>query len=79
MNVGNACTCEERKQPLIPPAGSNQPPRQWAVCKRHGNHSAFNGYHWTPSDYSSVHCLRCKAIWRTKAGYVALLPDAPLL
>jgi hypothetical protein len=50
----------------------------WRVVQRHGNASAFNGYHWTPSDYS---CLRCTAegcgrVWRTKAAYVEGVPDA---
>jgi hypothetical protein len=38
------------------------------------NHSAFNGYRRTPSDYSEVACLGslggCGARWRTKAAYV---------
>lgn len=36
------------------------------------NHSAFNGYHYTPSDYSLVRCTRpgCIGLWRTKAAYV---------
>lgn len=51
-----------------------------AVVARNCNHSAFNGYHWTPSDYSLLVCMatpRCRAIWRTKAAYVDLLPNAP--
>ena len=34
------------------------------------NHSAFNGYHWTASDYSAVQCQSCQWWWRTKAKYV---------
>jgi hypothetical protein len=49
----------------------------WAVMVRNANYSAFNGYHYTPSDYSLVHCGTCDASWRTKAGYVSTLPDAP--
>lgn len=45
------------------------------VIARHGNSSAFNGYHWTPSDYSHVLCLDTKLHWRTKAQYVETLPD----
>jgi hypothetical protein len=41
------------------------------------NYSAFNGYHFTPSDYSAVQCLTCGASWRTKAKYVSDLPDIP--
>lgn len=39
-----------------------------------GNYSAFNGYRFTPSDYSAVSCTRCGAVWRTNAGWVELLP-----
>lgn len=40
------------------------------------NYSAFNGYHYTPSDYSEVRCTRPGYIgrWRTKAAYVEGLP-----
>jgi hypothetical protein len=48
----------------------------WAVIVRNGNYSAFNGYRFTPSDYSLVKCRSCGAHWRTRAGYVATLPDA---
>lgn len=36
----------------------------------HGNYSAFNGYQFTPSDYSAIRCESCGAYWRTKAAYV---------
>jgi hypothetical protein len=49
----------------------------WAVIVRNGNYSAFSGYRFTPSAYSSVRCGTCHRVWRTKAGYVAGLPDAP--
>lgn len=48
----------------------------WAVVVRYGNYSAFNGYCFTPSAYSLVKCRACDAHWRTRAGYVAALPDA---
>lgn len=48
----------------------------WAVTQRRCNHSAFNGYHRTPSAYSEVRCGKCRARWRTRAAYVATLPDA---
>ena len=48
-----------------------------AVLTRMGNYSAFNGYRWTPSDYSQVACTDCGATWRTKAAYVDTLPDRP--
>jgi hypothetical protein len=53
---------------------------RWVVLQRNGNCSAFNGYHWTPSDYSSVMCAKpggCGRVWRTNAAYVDRLPDAP--
>ena len=62
---GNPCRCS-------PPDRS-----RWVVLQRRGHHSAFNGYRRTPSEYSSVVCLGCGAIWRTKAAYVLGLPDAP--
>lgn len=47
------------------------------MTARKGNRSAFNGYRWTPSDYSEVRCTVCGRSWRTKAKYVDALPDAP--
>lgn len=51
----------------------------WVVVQRKCNHSAFNGYHFTPSDYSAVQCNPatggCGRVWRTKAAYVDKLPD----
>jgi hypothetical protein len=49
----------------------------WVVVARHCNHSAFNGYHYTPSDWSGIKCLDCGRYWRTKAEYVTALPNAP--
>lgn len=34
------------------------------------NYSAFNGHHYTPSDYSEIRCLDTGTVWRTKAAYV---------
>lgn len=70
MSGGVFCRCDQRKVPLRQ--------RRWRVGQRRCNHSAFNGYRYTPSDYSSVHCLECGGWWRTKAAYVALLKDADL-
>lgn len=67
MSGGATCRCPERARPL----GE----RRWRVALRHGNASAFNGYNWTPSDYSEVRCLRCWAVWRTRAAYVERLGD----
>jgi len=50
----------------------------WAVIQRKCNYSAFNGYRYTPSDYSAVKCFApgCGSVWRTKAAYVDELPDS---
>jgi hypothetical protein len=50
----------------------------WYVWRRLANCSAFNGYRETPSDYSAIACNACSASWRTKAAYVAQLPDREL-
>lgn len=70
MSVPFNCKCAERSKPI------NE--RRWIVLQRYCNHSAFNGHRYTPSDYSTVQCLSCRAIGRTKAGYVAELPDGVL-
>ncbi len=46
--------------------------RLHVLCRKH-NHSAFNGYRLTPSEYSLVQCLDHLTLWRTKAAYVAML------
>lgn len=62
MSGGQACRCRPKDRAA------------WQVlCLRH-NHSAFNGYHWTDSDYSRVRCQECNAHWRTTAAYVDTLP-----
>lgn len=68
MSTSFGCRCPER----VKPAGQ----RRWVVSQRECNHSAFNGYHWTPSNYSTVHCLECGAVGRTRAWYVLKLRDA---
>lgn len=47
----------------------------WRVVTRKANHSAFSGYRRTPSQYSQIICIRCNALWRTKAKYVDELAD----
>jgi hypothetical protein len=51
----------------------------WRVYQRRCNASAFNGYHLTRSAYSGLVCTApgCGRRWRTKAGYVAEIPDLP--
>lgn len=63
MSGGYACENPKEHRP------------SWVVLQRNGNMSAFNGYRWTPSDYSEIKCKTCGAIWRTKARYVNELPS----
>lgn len=74
MSGGRSCQCAERDEPLH--VTGNRPARMWRVLQRLCNHSAFNGYHYTPSEWSSLLCLRCHTVWRTKADYVTHLLDA---
>lgn len=67
MAASFSCKCEERKKPVKE--------RNWVVWQRHCHHSAFAGYHKTPSDYSAVKCYTCGATGRTKAAYVHNLKD----
>jgi hypothetical protein len=66
MGSAPACKCGKRDA--------------WRVTARLCNYSAFNGYRWTPSEYSEVECAShlggCGARWRTKALYVGGLPNA---
>ena len=70
MSVSFGCKCPERRKPAAS--------RRWVVLQRCCNHSAFNGYRWTPSDYSCIYCLTCHAIGRTKARYVEFLRDGSI-
>ena len=45
------------------------------VAHRLHNHSAFNGYRQTRSDYSGCYCFTCGYGYRTRADYVSGLPD----
>lgn len=51
---------------------------RWVVIHRRCNFSAFNGYRWTPSDYSLVGCTACGALWRTKAKFTDDLPSGDM-
>lgn len=65
-----ACNCPEKKIPIES--------RNWEILQYRCNHSAFNGYHWTASDYSAIRCCSCGSVWRTKALYVHTLGLSPL-
>jgi hypothetical protein len=60
--MGNACRNEAHRP-------------HWRVTIREANYSAFNGYHYTPSEWSEVQCGECRKRWRTRAAYVCTLPD----
>lgn len=62
MGMGPACQCYERRKPI----GE----RNWRIMQYRCNHSAFNGYHETYSEWSAIVCNTCYAYWRTKADYV---------
>ena len=64
MAVSFNCKCDERKKPVAE--------RNWLIWQYRCHHSAFNGYHRTPSEYSTVSCEApgCNAVGRTKAAYV---------
>ena len=64
-----ACRCEQSPKTMMSL-------EMWEVTMYKYNASAFNGYHYTPSDYSEVRCKGCKARWRTKAKYVDKLHKA---
>ena len=65
MSGGTACHCAERKKPVAE--------RLWECRQYKSNHSAFNGYHFTSSDWSSVHCAVCGALWRTTALWAGMI------
>jgi len=67
MSVSFSCHCKERKKPIEQ--------RNWVVIDRECNYSAFNGYHYTYSEYSAVLCKSCGVFGRTKAKYVDDLKD----
>ncbi len=71
MSGGVACKCPETTKPIAE--------RAWGVLDYRCNHSAFSGYRYVASAYSSVMCKACGAIWRTKAAYVDKLPFADIM
>lgn len=65
MSISFYCKCEERKKPIEE--------RNWEIIDYKCNYSTFNGCRYTPSIYSCIRCLNCRACGRTKAKYVATL------
>jgi hypothetical protein len=79
VSGGYPCKCQHPKPGGTP--RTNAPfldwiRAHWRVLQYLCNHSAFNGGHRTPSDYSSVRCTKCGSVWRTKARYVHGLREA---
>lgn len=70
MSAHTPCTC---------PGTRKERMKNWQVVVYKANYSAFNGYAYTPSDYSQVCCTGtgCNGAWRTKAPYVNELTKAP--
>ena len=60
-----ACSCVERRKPINI--------RKWVVTQYKWNSGAFVSGDGERSDYSSVRCLCCGSIMRTKANYVEKL------
>lgn len=61
MSQGTVCHCNDRAH--------------FVVRHRQHNHSAFNGYHKTYSEYSTIACTVHGTRWRSKAAWVDDLPD----
>ena len=61
MSGGPSCCCAVRDR------------KRWRVVQYRHHHSAFHGYRRTESDWSSVYCIGCGRLWRTKAAYVESL------
>ena len=62
MSASFNCKCPERSKPIDE--------RNWVVYQYKWNSGAFVAGNGEPSDYSTVCCLSCNGIGRTKAKYV---------
>lgn len=63
-----SCKCGERRKPVTE--------RNWVVVRRRRKNFTFGATPFGGSDYSTVYCLSCRAMGRTKARYVDELRDA---
>ncbi|AEY65405.1 hypothetical protein [Clostridium sp. BNL1100] len=63
MSSGIACTCESKDK------------NNWRIRHYRHNHSAFEHPKYAEhySDRSTIICLKCHGVWRTKASYVEVL------
>lgn len=61
---GIACKCNLKKVEKM---------KNWVVVTYRGNKSAFNGYKFTPSEFSEIKCNKCGNTWRTKMNYVQII------
>jgi hypothetical protein len=68
---GIACGCPERKKPAQD--------RKWVITQYRWNSGAFTAGEGEWSSYSSVRCLMCGGMMRTKARYVDKLDLMPYL
>lgn len=64
MSKGTACRCRGTREEKL---------KNWVIIQYKCNHSAFNGYKQTPSDYSCIRCMVCGSVWRTKSDYVLMV------
>lgn len=62
MAVHFGCRCAERYKPV----GQ----RAWVVTQYRWNSGDFTSGAGEPSDYSTVKCLECGSVGRTKSNYV---------
>jgi hypothetical protein len=76
MSRGTICRWGEHEEAVnVVYLRSYRSGRLWRVLQRECNHSSFSGGHYTSSEWSAVACLRCGAVWRTRAAYVSQLRD----
>lgn len=61
MSKGIACSCSGPIEDRL---------KNWRIIQFKCNHSAFNGWKKTYSEYSSFRCMVCTNIWRSKSDYV---------
>jgi hypothetical protein len=73
MSGGSMCECSGFHGTTKRQAKQAYREKHWRVVQYKCNHSAFSGYHYTPSDYSCITCTVCGHFWRTKAAYVGTL------
>ena len=76
MSGGWMCQCPAYHNAGSAAAKKKYGQQHWRVTQYKCNHSAFNGYRKTPSQYSEVQCNVCGHRWRTTGAYVETLSQA---